>query len=136
MKKVNLFLAALILVCSALPVLAFDYANFEGNCTILPPSYTQTSCQFDANRTPSGQNATYCTYGVSTYGWDFIPTSYGEELWNTTNSAPTFVYNGAFCDFIYLSVFCNGGSNAGNQHCMCNTVGIGGCIIPGAGWTP
>ena len=51
MKNVKLFLVAgLLLVAAALPLYAFDYANFQGNCAAGIP----TVCDFDAGRTPAG----------------------------------------------------------------------------------
>lgn len=133
MKKTNLFLIAFLLLCTvSLPLAALDHANFQGNCA----SGIPTVCNFDAGRTPAGQNPTNCTYGISSYSWDFDTSTGVDDLNYTTNATPTYTYTGQFCGFIYLSLFCNGGSNAGESHCMCNYVGIGGCIIPGAGWMP
>lgn len=137
MKKIHVLLAALLLLCTALPVLAVNNAEFQGNCTNrITGGVLYTDCDFDANRAPGGGTATTCTYGVNYLGWDFDTSISSDDLWFTSDFTPSYTYTGQFCDFIYLSVFCNGGSNAGTQHCMCNYVGIGGCIIPGAGWTP
>lgn len=132
MKKSTLFLTCLLLLVGALPAAALDHANFQGNCAAGIP----TVCSFDAGRTPAGQNPTNCTYGISSYSWDFDTSTSTDDLTFTSNATPTYTYTGAFCGNIYLSLFCNGGSNAGKSHCMCNTAGVTGCIVPGAGWGP
>lgn len=131
MKKATLFLVAVLTLCCALPAFA-NNAEFQGNCD----SGIPTDCDFDAGRAPFGGSPTSCTYGIDYLGWDFDTSKTTDDYWYTQDQTPSYTYNGQFCDFIYLSVFCNGGSNTGTSHCMCNVVGIGGCIIPGAGWLP
>ncbi len=132
MKKATLFLLAVLTLCFALPALAVNNAEFQGRCA----SGIPTACEFDSTRAPFGGSPASCTYGIDYLGWDFDTSISTDDYWYTLDQQPEYTYNGQFCDFIYLSVFCNGGSNTGTAHCMCNVVGIGGCIIPGAGWLP
>ena len=133
MKKTHLlvFASLLVLGAFALPLLAAS-ANFQGNCAAGIP----TSCVFNANRTPAGQTATSCSPStVSQYFWDFNSTITTDDLF-TTSSFVSYTYPGQYCDFVDMAVFCNNGMSATKSHCICNYLGFGGCIIPGAGWTP
>jgi hypothetical protein len=104
-------------------------ANFQAWCQSGIPTF----CSFNANRTPSGQTPTSCTSGsVSLYFWDF-----GDGGSATGGPGNSHVYPGAvnFAS-ICLSVFCTDLTTATKCHCFSNVIGVGGCIRPGAGWTP
>jgi hypothetical protein len=105
-------------------------ADFQCNCTFPMPNY----CVCDATRTSSGGSGTSCgSASISQYFWDFGD---GTSFF-TTSSFVAHTYYGQQC-VIYpkLAVFCSDGSSATRVHCYCNIFGVGGCIRPGAGWTP
>lgn len=105
-------------------------ADFQCNCT-----FPDSQCVCDANRQSSFGPGTSCgSASVSIYFWDFGD---GTSFF-TTSAFVAHDYDGGWCDVPLpeLAVFCTDGSSATRGHCFCNTVGINGCIRPGAGWTP
>jgi hypothetical protein len=126
-------LVLLLIAGSALPALAAT-AEFQGNCNNTPGTPLRTDCVFNATRVPSwGGSATSCSpSSITQYFWD-----YGDGASEfTTSYLRSHTYFGASCWDIDLAVFCTNGSSASASHCLCNNIGFGGCIIPGAGWTP
>jgi hypothetical protein len=116
---------------SALPAAAAS-ANFQANCD----SGIPTDCAFDPTRTPSGQTGTACPgSSVKKYFWDFgdgnstFATPPPDQIGHTYTTSYSFIN-------VCLTVYCNDNTTATTCHCFSNTVGIGGCIRPGAGWTP
>lgn len=123
-------LAVVLLAGLSVPASAAT-ANFQANCQLDIP----TPCVFDANRAPDGQSATSCgSASVDQYFWDFGD---GTSFF-TTSSFVSHTYDQSYCDtdMVSLAVFCDDNSSASKTHCYCITVGIKGCIRPGAGWTP
>lgn len=106
-------------------------ANFQANCTAGIP----TPCTFDPTRTPSGQTGTACPgSSVSQYFWDFGDNTYA---WVTPPPHTTsHTYSGAIQTDVCLTVFCANGTSSTTCHCFANNIGVGGCIRPGASWTP
>jgi hypothetical protein len=110
-------------------------ANFQANCD----SGIPTDCVLDPNRTPSGQTATSCPagYSVSKYFVDWGDgTSY---FYFPPPHQTSHTFSGASSNDICLTVFCSNGTTTVSTttcHCFSNTLGIGGCVRPGAGWTP
>ena len=132
MKLSRLLPIVLLLALAAGAPLLAATANFQGNCA----SGIPTVCSFDAGRAPAGQSTTSCgLVRVNQYFWNFDSGSSTAYLW-TTSATASYTYTGAYCDFVDLAVFCNDNTSATKSHCLCNNIGIGGCIIPGAGWTP
>jgi hypothetical protein len=133
MKKSNLVLLASLLLLSslALPLYAAT-ADFQGLCAAGIP----TNCVFDATRTSSFGPGTSCAPStVNQYFWNFNTTITTDDLF-TTSSFVAYTYPAAYCDFVNLAVFCNNGQSPTWTNCLCNNIGINGCIRPGAGWTP
>jgi hypothetical protein len=128
-------LVLLLAVGSVLPVQAAANAEFQGNCTSSAPGGTiRTDCVFSATRTPSGSSPTSCSpSSVSSYFWDYGDST---DSGFTSSSQVSHTYFGQGDWWICLSVFCNDGNSDTTCHCMINYVGIYGCILPGAGWTP
>ena len=139
MKNSFLFLLLPILVQGiVVPEVPAASANFQANCAPAPvfgcPS--GTFCWFDTTRTPAGQTGTSCAPStVNLYFWNPESTPSSDDFW-TSQSATFYCYSGPYCDFVTLDVACNNGMSAQKTHCLCTTIGITGCIIPGAGWTP
>jgi hypothetical protein len=107
-------------------------ANFQVNCA----SGIPTNCVLDPNRTPSGQTATSCPMGHSVTQY-FVDWGDGTSYYYTPPPHQTsHIFLGASSNNICLTVFCSDGSSTIKCHCFSNTVGIGGCVRPGAGWTP
>jgi hypothetical protein len=123
-------LLALCLLIAALPTAATT-ANFQGSCD----TAIRTSCGFDTTRTPWGGTGTTCTRStVTAYFWDF-----GDGISAFYPPNQTWVYHfygSAISGDICLTVFCSDGTVATTCHCFNNQFGVGGCIRPGAGWTP
>lgn len=127
-------LVLLLAASSVLPVHAAANAEFQGNCTNTPGTPLRTDCVFNANRTPSGFSPTSCSPStITNYFWD-----YGDNTDSgfTSSSVVSHTYFGASSWWINLSVFCADGASDTTSHCMINYIGINGCILPGAGWTP
>lgn len=108
-------------------------AEFQGFCTNSSSGGTlQTHCKFTVLRHPFGTPATNCgALGIASTSWNF-----GD---GTTGSSPGTIehdYTGAVSTMVSVTVNCVDGSSASASHCFDNNIGFGGCIIPGAGWTP
>lgn len=132
-RLLRIGLVLLLIAGSAWPALAAT-ANFQGNCTnSVQGGQLRTDCTFNATKAPAGQSTTSCAPStIYQYFWD-----YGDGASEyTTSSLRSHTYFGASCWDIDLAVFCTNGSSATASHCLCNNIGFGGCIIPGAGWTP
>jgi hypothetical protein len=127
-------LVFLLAAGSVLPAHAAN-AEFQGNCTNSTPGGTlRTDCVFNAGRTPSGSSPTTCSpSSITSYFWDYGD---GTDSGFTSSSSASHTYFGAGDWTICLSVFCANGSSDTTCHCMINNIGINGCILPGAGWTP
>lgn len=124
------FLGCLVLLAAvATPAMAAS-ANFQANCTGYP-----TDCVFDPQRTPSGQTATACPgSSVKKYFWDFGD---GTSFFVTPPPHQTsHTYTSFLTTDVCLTVFCNDNTSKTTCHCFSNVVGLGSCIMPGAGWTP
>lgn len=132
MKKTLLLCFLLATAVLAAPAAHAATANFQANCASGAP----TDCVFDPTRTPTGQTGTSCAPStVKRYFWDFDdgtaffvtppPHQVGHTFAPGTNEAT-----------ICVTVFCNDNTSATKCHCFSNVIGIGGCIRPGAGWTP
>jgi hypothetical protein len=133
-KALWIGLVLLLAAGSVLPVLAAANAEFQGNCINTPGTPLRTDCVFNANKTPSGSSPTTCSPStISNYFWDYGD---GTDSGFTFNSSASHTYFGSSDWTICLSVFCANGSSDTTCHCMVNYIGIGGCIRPGAGWTP
>jgi|GEM_PF-4700961 len=127
-KHLLLGLGLLLLAVAATPAFAAS-ANFQANCD------TGLHCVFDANRTPANQTGTSCgSASIDQFFWDLGD---GTSFF-TTSSFVSHTYSQDYCetDFVSLAVFCDDNTSASKTHCFCSTIGIGGCIRPGAGWTP
>lgn len=124
----------LLAVGSALPVHAAANAEFQGYCTNSPGTPLTTSCVFNSTRTPSGSSPTTCSpSSISSYFWDYGD---GADSGFTSSSSASHVYSGSGDWNVCLSVFCANNTSDTTCHCMINYIGINGCILPGAGWTP
>lgn len=123
------FSCLVLLVAVAAPAVAAT-ANFQANCDGFP-----TDCVFDPQRTPFGQSGTACPgSSVKKYFWDFGD---GTSTFKTPPPHQTgHTYTSFLTTDVCLTVFCNNNTSATTCHCFSNVVGLGGCIIPGAGWTP
>jgi hypothetical protein len=130
---IGLFCLFLLAAVAAQPAAATATANFQANCD----SGIPTDCIFDPSRTPSGQTATSCPgSSIKKYFWDFGDgTNSGFITPPPTQTSHTYSTSYADID-ICLTVFCNDNTSATTCHCFSNTFGIGGCIRPGASWTP
>jgi len=132
MKRL-LFLGFLLLLAAASSAPAeAATANFQANCTAATPN----DCVFDPQRAPAGQPGTSCAPStIRRYFWDFGDgTSFFRTPppHQTSHSFPA----GTNEVWICLTVFCNDNTSDTKCHCFSNVVGFGGCIIPGASWTP
>ncbi len=123
----------LLVAGSAMPASAAS-AEFQGNCTnSFPGGQFRTDCVFNAQRTPAGSTPTSCSpSSISSYFWDF---GNGNSLF-TSSSFVSQTYFGAGIWDICVAVFCANGSSAEKCHCMANNIGLPGCVLAGAGWTP
>lgn len=124
----------LLAMGSTLPVLA-AHADFQGNCTNSTPGGSlRTDCVFNSNRAPSWSSPTTCSpSSVTNYFWDYGD---GTDSGFITTTSVSHTYFGGGDWTICLSVFCANGTSDTECHCMINNLGINGCILPGAGWTP
>ena len=128
--KTCILLALCLLI--SLPAAAAT-ANFQGNCDTGIP----TKCVFDPNRTPSGQTGTSCMgSSISQYFLDFGDGTSGFYSYPILQTWIYHTYTSAISTDICLTVFCTDGTHATTCHCFSNVIGVGGCIRPGAGWTP
>jgi len=128
--RVFLLFCLLGLVAVAGPALAAS-ANFQVNCD----SGIPTDCVLDPTRTPSGQTGTSC--GTSTVKKYFVDWGDGTSYFYTPPPSQTsHTFSGSSQNDICITVFCNDGTSATKCHCFSNTIGVGGCVRPGAGWTP
>jgi hypothetical protein len=126
-----MFLLLVLFSAFAGPALAAS-ANFQANCDAGIP----TDCVFDPQRTPSGQTATACPgSSVKKYFWDFADGSSTFVTPPPHQTSHTYT-SGITTTDVCLTVFCNNNTSATMCHCFSNQFGIGGCIRPGAGWTP
>jgi hypothetical protein len=130
MRRVTFFCFLLLLAAAFSAPTEAQTASFQANCLAGIP----TSCTFDASR-PAGSGSS-CPAGTSItkYFWDFgvNNTSF---TWTTSN--PTnYTYPTGISTDVCLTVFCSNGSSATTCRCFSNVIGVGGCIRPGAGWTP
>lgn len=131
-KSVFLLFCLLGLVAIAGPAMAAT-ADFQANCA----SGIPTSCSFDASRTPSGGTATACPgSSIKKYFWDFGDGAFAWVTGTPPSSTTSHTYSGAIQTNVCLTVFCNNNTSATTCHCFANNIGVGGCIRPGAGWTP
>lgn len=132
MRKALILICALLLAAGGVATLQAATADFQANCDGLA---LPIDCVFDANRQSSYGPGTSCgSASVDQYFWDF-----GDGAFKfTTSSFVAHRYAESYCegDFVSLAVFCSDNSSATISHCYCSTVGINGCIRPGAGWTP
>jgi len=128
--RVFLLFCLLGLAAVAGPALAAT-ANFQVNCDAGIP----TDCVLDPTRTPAGQTGTACPN--STVKKYFVDWGDGTSYFYTPPPPQTsHTYGGAIQTNICLTVFCNDGTSATTCHCIANNIGVGGCVRPGAGWTP
>jgi hypothetical protein len=131
MKIRVLFSLLALTLAAALPALAAASANFQANCD----SGIPTDCVVDPSRTPSGQTATACPgSSIKKYFFDFGDGTSFFQTPPPTQASHT--YSSGISTDICVTVFCNNNTSATTCHCFSNVVGVGGCIIPGAGWTP
>jgi hypothetical protein len=129
-KSVFLALCILGLIAIAGPASAAT-ADFQVNCA----SGIPTSCVLDPQRTPSGGTATSCAPGTITQY--FVDWGDGTSYFYTPPPHQTsHTFSGASSNDICLTVFCSNGTSKTTCHCFSNTFGVGGCVRPGAGWTP
>ena len=108
-------------------------AEFQGYCTNSTVGGTlQTACTLTVARHPVGTPATDCGYwGISSTSWDL-----GDGNTATSLGTVYHTYVGVVGLTINVTVYCVDGSSASASHCLYNNFGVGGCIRPGAGWTP
>ena len=126
MRKAVLCLALVTAVCFA-GSLAAATANFQGNCAAGVP----TNCVYDALR-PASNPSSCGSASISSTFWDFGD---GSSLF-TSGTFVSHVYTTGGCFDVDLAVFCSDFSSATFEGCMCNIIGVAGCVRPGAGWTP
>ena len=129
-KHVFLLFCVLGLVAIAGPAVAAT-ADFQANCD----SGIPTDCVVDPTRTPSGGTPTACpSSSIKKY---FIDWGDGTSYFFTPPPSQTsHTYSGAIQTNICVTVFCNYNTSATTCHCFANNIGVGGCVRPGAGWTP
>jgi hypothetical protein len=130
--KVSAFLlfCLLGLIAIAGPALAAT-VDFQVNCN----SGIPTPCVLDPNRTPTGGTPTSCPgSSVSQY---FVDWGDGTSYFYTPPPHQTsHVFQSGSSNDICLTVFCANGTSSTTCHCFSNVIGVGGCVRPGAGWTP
>lgn len=108
-------------------------ANFQGFCTNSSSGGTlTTACKFTVLRTPSGQTGTSCAPAfISSTSWNF-----GDGATGTSPGTIEHTYTGVVGLDVTVTVYCTDNSSATATHCLYNNIGVGGCVRPGAGWTP
>ena len=138
MTHKSLLLVLLTTVALASPGFAAD-ANFQANCTYVDPD--SFYCEFDAERTPTGQAPTSCAPATEErYIWRFgdgnsaVTTNPEvDHVYIFGSGAPTFFSFYEAC----VSVECSDGTSAYRCHCV-DLTGQGNlpdCVEPGD-WTP
>jgi hypothetical protein len=132
MKKCTLMLLCILgLVAVAGPAAAAT-ADFQVNCAAGIP----TSCVLDPQRTPSGGTPTGCTPPATVVKY-FADWGDGTSYFYTPPPHQTsHTYTSGIQTNICLTVFCSDGTSTTTCHCFANNIGVGGCVRPGAGWTP
>jgi hypothetical protein len=105
-------------------------ASFQMNCA----SGIPTNCVLDPLR-PSGSGSS-CPAGTSITQY-FVDWGDGNsEFYTPPPHQKGHTYSSGLSTDVCLTVFCSNGTSATTCRCFSNVIGVGGCVRPGAGWTP
>jgi len=132
-RRISLWVVVLGLLVGADAAMAAS-AEFQGFCTnsTTGGGTLQTACKLTVLRHPDYAPPTDCGFmGISSTSWDF-----GDGTTGTSPGTINHTYTGVVGLTISVTVTCVDGSTASASHCLYNNIGVGGCIRPGAGWTP